>query len=295
MAVYTCSNLLYDGLRRVHFWRTRKATGGSTTTIVNTNDTSIEDDQAYAGGTALIRRDAGGANAAPEAEFARITSYDGGTQTFTIEELTSGVSSGDRYVVATNRIELEEYIELMNDALQMFDFPYVNTSITSASNQTEYTLPVLLKQHDLLLVEYVGNTADSNDQGWVELTDWKIVPAAAGSTSTIILPQLPADRTVRIWYKGKHPLINAYNDVVNELLDPMLARAAFVERIYNRLDEETQHQADPFREGYNKAKAELEEAMTRYRIELPHRRPRMLSVSGSHIYPYSGEPDRVRI
>lgn len=264
--------LLRDGLLRTHFWRTRSATGGSTTTIVNANDTTIDDDSAYTGGTALILRDSGGNGAAPEGEMARISSYSGATNTFTLSDtLTAAVASGDRYAVATNRIELEEYKELINDALSTIDVVSVDTSITSASGQSEYTLPVALKQHDLYKVEYVGNPNDADDQAWVTVYNWTVVPSTPGAASTLILPALPDGRTVRITYKSKHPRVEDFDDPISEYIDPILARALFVERIYNRLDEETQHQADPFREGYNKAKAELEEAQLMYPIEYPQR------------------------
>lgn len=277
MADYKTWQLLRDGLRRVHFWRTRKATGGSTSTIVNANDSAIEDDSAYTGGTAIILRSTDGN--APQGEIARISAYSGSSQTFTLADtLTAGVDAGDGYAVATNRIELEEYIELINDALQAFDIPLLDTSLTSAASQTEYSLPVAIKQNEPARIHYQTNTDDADDNGWAEILDWQVIATAIGSAGTLILPQLPSGRTIRIQYRGKHPRVEAFDDPISEAIDPILARAAFVERIYNRLDEETQHQADPFREGYNKAKAELEEAIQAYPIRRLSRRARLMAL-----------------
>lgn len=257
-----------------------RATGGSTTTIIHADRPAADKaDEEYAGGFAVVLRDFAGAGAAPEGQLARITSYASSTFTFTLADtLTAAVASGDRYGVVVNQFSLDEAIDLANDALQMFDIPLVNSSISVSENQTEYELPVALKANDLLRVRYQTDPNDSNDNRWVDVYDWEVRPSAAGSVATLILPQLTAGRTVELWYKGKHPTVNAFDDDIAEIIDPMLARAAMVERIRSKQTEAALSAAPPLRRSYDKARAELDEAVMRYPIYIPQKRSKLMKV-----------------
>lgn len=208
------------------------ATGGSTTTVI---DTKLADeladgneDDLFNGGTVIVIEDAGGANAAPEGEFSRITDYVASTTTITFSPaVTSAVASGDRVIIAPPDFPLYDVIEIVNDALKnLGDIPLVNTSLTTAASQTEYTLPLALKGQQILNVEIQGNTNDANDSQYYSLANWKVVNAAPGSTGLLVIPQLEESRTIRITYFGRHPRIDAYDDYVSEFLHPELVHSA---------------------------------------------------------------------
>lgn len=208
------------------------ATGGSTTTAIDTKladdlGESNEDD-IFNGGTVIVIKDAGGANAAPEGEFSRITDYDASTQTVTFSPaLTTAVASGDRVMIVPPDFPLYDVVEVVNDALRnLGDIPLVNTSLTSASSQTEYTIPIALKGRELLSIEIQGTTSDANDNQYYPLNDWKVVPATAGSTETLVIPQVTSGRTIRLHYLGRHPRVDAYDSAISEYFHPDLVHAA---------------------------------------------------------------------
>src|SRR5688572_18865824 len=166
------------------------ATGGSTTTIVDTNSIYTADD-ALIGGTAVVVRDAGGSSAAPEGELARISDYAASTTTFTLgATLTAAVASGDSVLLASPKIRLPQMIQAINDGLtNLGTIQLVDTSLTTADNQTEYALPVGLKIKRLIDVQLQTYTGDANDNQYRSIigqTDY--VPAAPGSTGLLVLP-----------------------------------------------------------------------------------------------------------
>jgi len=81
------------------------ATGGSTTTFVNSGFGELEsppETDAFKNMIAFVVRDAGGVSASPEGKFKRITAYDDSTYTGTLEAtITDSIASGDRLMIAT--------------------------------------------------------------------------------------------------------------------------------------------------------------------------------------------------
>lgn len=208
------------------------ATGGSTTTVI---DTKLADeladgneDDLFNGGTVIVIEDAGGANAAPEGEFSRITDYVASTTTITFSPaVTSAVASGDRVIIAPPDFPLYDVIEIVNDALKnLGDIPVPNTSITTTASQTEYTLPLALKGKQILDVLVQTNTSDADDNGYVPVPNWKIIPALPGSTGLFVIPQYAAGYTVKIIYQGLHPRVDVFDDYISEYLHPELVHSA---------------------------------------------------------------------
>lgn len=208
------------------------ATGGSTTTAIDTKlaDELAEgnEDDIYNGGTLIVIEDAGGAAAAPEGEFSRITDYVASTTTITVSPaLTTAIASGDRILIAPPEFPLYDMTEIVNDALKdLGELPFFDTSITTADDQTEYTLPLAVKGARILSVEMQSDTTDANDNQWVPLPWWREGFAAAGSTGTLIIPQYASGYTVRISYKKHHPRVDLFDDYINEYFHPKLVEAA---------------------------------------------------------------------
>src|ERR1043165_2049086 len=181
---FQLTHLLQRVFRRLKVARTSKATGGSTTTIVDTKlleylSESNEDDY-FNNWTAIIVKDAGGAGAAPEGEFNRISDFVASTETITVPDaFTAAVASGDTYMYVSPDFPLYDMLEVVNDALvSLGNIVAVDTSLTTANNQTEYTLPVALKGNRLLNVEMQGITTDSNDNRYYPIPNWQLVPSA---------------------------------------------------------------------------------------------------------------------
>src|SRR3990167_6302277 len=96
---------LSQGLSHIGLLQYGRATGGSVTTVIDTNRPEEDEPEDFEDGTIIILRDSAGAGAAPEGEFSRVTAYAPGTTTFTTADtLTAAVASGDRYGVTGNLV-----------------------------------------------------------------------------------------------------------------------------------------------------------------------------------------------
>lgn len=210
-----------------------QATGGSTTTVVDTN-TIYTTTNALAGGTAVIVRDAGGAAAAPEGEFSRISAFDSGTKTFTLAStLTSAVASGDAVLLATPKIKLPQMIQAINDGLANLGLiTLVDTSLSTVAQQREYSLPVGLKINRIIDVLLQTKTGDSDDNRYVSIFgSVRFFPAAPGTVGILeLLEDFPTSRTIKIIYEGVHPTLSAFSDKVSETIEEELAVAAAMDK-----------------------------------------------------------------
>jgi len=208
------------------------ATGGSTTTAI---DTKLADeladgneDDIFNGGTIIVVEDAGGAAAAPEGEFSRITDYVASTQTLTFSPaLTTAIATGDRILIAPPDFPPYDTIEVVNDALKdLSELPKYDTSITTAANQTEYTLPLAVKGGRIVSVEIQGITTDANDNRWRPIPNWQEGFANAGTTGTFIIGQYASGYNIRISYYKRHARVSAFADYIDEFFHPKLVEAA---------------------------------------------------------------------
>ena len=253
------------------------ATGGSTTTVVNGKVADRQDrpeDNYSIDYTAIIVRDTAGA--APQGEMRRISSYTSGTYTHTVDTaFSAAVASGDLVAIANADIPMYEMYRALNNALvKMGDIPQVDTSITSNAAQTEYTLPVALKRENLLRIEYNGWTGDANDNDWVHIPRWDILPSAPGTTTTIIIPQIPSGRTIRIVYRAVHPTLSASTDVVSEYIHPAVLIPAVTKEVLRWYNGSTGGGENYWLQRENEAAFELEKALKEHPIWEPKRSPK---------------------
>ena len=200
--------------------RTGTATGGSTTTIIDTNGLKNIDNRYYDKGTAFVLLDAAGAGAAPEKSFSRITKSDSISKTLTLETALTAIAVGDTYGVANGRYPLYHLIQEINNALYMDGYiPVDDTSLTTAANQTELTLPVGASR-DLRAV-LIQRNDDSDDNLWDDLFNWRIKFSATGSQDTLLLAsQPPSGKTLLLRYATPHAELRVASDVLNEVVHP---------------------------------------------------------------------------
>src|SRR5689334_11958438 len=145
----TLSKVMQRAWREMGFSVDIKATNGGTTTVVDTN-TQYTSDNSLVGGTAVVVRDAAGAGAAPEGEFARISAFVASTKTFTIDAVSSAVGVGDSILLATPRIKLSQIIQAVNDGLSnLGTISLVDSSLSLTAGTYSYNLPVGLKIKEL--------------------------------------------------------------------------------------------------------------------------------------------------
>lgn len=202
------------------------ATGGSTTTVIDTVDRT-EDDDFWNGGTVFIVQTTDGN--APQGEYKRVTDFVNSTNVITAGTFTAAVGAGDFYAIINNEYPLNQFVAGINDALRrlgkvpVFD----STSLTIVAAQTEYQLPIAAKI-DLRQV-FIQTQSDSNDNRWKEIFNWQIVPSTAGTVGNLILNrQFDTGDKLGLYYTAPHDIMRDYTDKLNDEvpLERIIYRAA---------------------------------------------------------------------
>jgi hypothetical protein len=201
------------------------ATGGSTTTVVDTVTLTQADDY-WNNGTVWVIWDAGDASAAPQGEYAIVSDFVASTDTATIGAVTVAVASGDRYAIANKRFPLHDLISAINRAIRdIGSIPTVDTTtINTAAAQTEYTPPVAAN-HDLREVWLQWKMGDANDNQWYKVRNWYMQRAEAigeigGTADTLVFPeQPPYPRDVKLVYMAPHAALVSSTDNLYEAID----------------------------------------------------------------------------
>ena len=183
------------------------ATGGATTTLIDTSLTGKKDDT-YKGGTAFLTYDKAGLLAAPEGEFSEVSAYTDSTGTLATV-WTAAPVAGDFYALAMPDWTLDEMIGLVNRALvRMGPVPQEDTSLTAAANTTEYTLPAATRGGlRRVYVDLYSTTSDTRPQ---ELTDWR-----APTGSTVIFRSQPSTGALTLIYMAPHAAMDVYTDTLS--------------------------------------------------------------------------------
>jgi hypothetical protein len=213
----TLFDLTYELARSLNVLKEGLATGGSTTTAIDTVERTEADDY-WNGGAIWLTYDAGGAGAAPQGEYGFISDFVQSTGVITIRTaLTAAIASGDRYAVATSRYPLELLIQKINQVLGTIEKTDV-TSITIAAAQTEYSLPA-----DVMSLKQVWiqtKSDDSDDNGWEQIHDWYKQKSATGSADKLILKrQFEAGFDVKLVYEPYHAVLRAATDKLDDSLN----------------------------------------------------------------------------
>jgi hypothetical protein len=220
----TLSRVLERAWRETGFSIDILATGGSATTIIDTN-TQYTSDDSLVGGTAIITRTTDGAS--PQGKFARISDFVASTKTFTIDTVTDAVGAGDSVLLASPSIRLPQMTQAVNDALaNLGTISLVDTSITLVSGTYSYNLPVGLK------IKELKDILIPNSDGMYRSIKGLVqnFPSAPAATGALQFTQIPDEQTLKIVYEGVHPYLSAYGDVVSETIQEELAVAAAIDK-----------------------------------------------------------------
>jgi len=191
------------------------ATGGSTTTIVDTVERTEADDF-WNGGTAWIVYDAAGAGAAPQGEYSYVSDFVQSTGVVTLRStLTAAVAANDRYAIGGLRYPLQMLIQKINETFGVIEKTDITTIITAA-NQTEHSLPT-----DLLELKqvFIGTNDDSNDNEWRKIYDWTVQKSATGTANVLVFDtQHDADLAVKLVYLGYHQTLRVATDKLDDTI-----------------------------------------------------------------------------
>lgn len=264
------------------------ATGGSATTFINTGWADLDsppEDDALKNRICFVQTTTDGLT--PQGKFQKVSGYVSSTYTGTIGTVTEVIGSGDILMLAkTDLFPLQETIFRVNRSLtNLGEVPLADTTLTTAANQTEYALPLVVK-NKLLKVYYQTITTDTDNNQWQEITGWRVDPTGAGTTGLLIIPQLSAGHVLKLVYMGVHPTVSAYSDNVSEYIHPNVATlSAVVECLnwYNNRDE-NQGANEYFVWLSQQKKAELAQEVTKHVIWNPKRSPKYFQTGYSSQY-----------
>ena len=204
------------------------ATANSSTSIVE--DTLLSDDfqdDDLNGSTVFVQYDAAGAGAAPEGEFRNVTDFVSSTKQLTVSPVFSAaVATGDYVLLARGSVfSLNDVKRNCVNALRgLGDVVNVDTSLTTAASQTEYTVPSGVLYSRIVDVQYQYNINDSNDNKYRSIP-FKVIPDSSigGADATIEISQYYSGRTLRVLSVGPHTTLVDYDDPVSIDIHPALA------------------------------------------------------------------------
>jgi hypothetical protein len=281
--VITLSQLLQRGLSDLGRTDTFTAAAGTTTTADRGDFEQLNQQPSdnYAVNFSLfVNKSTDGL--APEGEFGLVQSYSVDNHRYTLySALTAVIAAGDEIVIADSLFPLREMILRANRGLEKFEeIVAVDTSITTDSNKREYSLPAKVARRPYA-VEIQTITNDADDNQYIPVYDWDIIPGVPGSAGLLVFDHQPeADRLLKIQYGGLHPTLTAYSSQVSETIHPSLAVAAFVESalewFLGRVAGNKQNNF--WMNRWNDAKRNLEIAQAKYAIPKPEARDKLFIV-----------------
>lgn len=276
----TLSDVLQAGYAELGQLNVSLATGGSTTTITDTTQTDGDDD-AWKDGAAFVVNTTDGLS--PIGQFQRVSAYVAATGVLTVDTaFTTAIGAGDTYGLVGSYYPLRQMIKSVNDALRSLgDVDLTDTTtLDTAVATTEYAASATWKRAAPFRVDIQGITGSSStDNSWRVIQDWEYVPAVAGSAGKIIFRDYqPASRDIRVWYKGPHPTLAAYSDVVAEIHDPEIVVQAFVAKALEWQNTRSQGADQFLLQRGQKAEQKLANLMVARPRQRVRRKPRLLIV-----------------
>jgi len=231
------------------------ATSGSTTNVTDTSLTLTADE--LINSLAIVTYDAGGAGAAPEGEFSRVSDND--TTSLTLDTaLTVAVAAGDEVMVIRPKYPLAEWRRTANVVLKSFGgIPLWDTSITM-TDVTEYTLPAAILEPKEIWRQTDTTTSENE---WVLISGWKVQDAVPGTARTLWIPEREAESGYKlgIVYHGDHPTVRARNDHIDVPIELASSKLAWYMINRGGVTDKNRSQAE-------KILAELNDAERKFRI-----------------------------
>lgn len=197
------------------------ATGGTTTTLIDTAGLALlPDDYFNSGkkglGSIWVHYDAGGAGASPENEYRTISDFVQSTKTITVPTAFSAApASGDWYAALRGRYPLQYLIMHLNRAIRYY-YPrqvVVDTaSIVPANGTLEYSLPSTDVR--VIKVEQVINTTTNEKK---TISGWAIKKTAAGTADKLVFYDQPdVNYGIELTYDARMGQLRASTDNLDE-------------------------------------------------------------------------------
>lgn len=189
MIVYssTFEELIEKVFRAVHDWEDGTATGGTTTTLIDTTDRLEQDDYWNDRGAYLWVRSGDAKD-----DWRKVTDFVNSTSTLTVPTMTGTPASGDEYSLHVYKLgEVESAINVAIDEAAMFAREYhIDETVTLAEDIFEYNLPSeFVTIHRVTMADDDGVFHDSDP-----ITPDQYTVVRGGALSKLRFNQMTADQ-----------------------------------------------------------------------------------------------------
>ena len=262
------------------------SSAGTTTDLNDRTESSAHSDDQFNNGTIFFIESS---NVSIQGQYRRVTDYDASSGEFRFTTLTSAVTAGTKYGIATPEFNPYLMEQLANDALRALGpLVFSDRTMQSSAAQTVYAMSTRVGRSRPFRVDIMSRTGSSvGNPEWVELHGWDVEPSSEGTAQNIIFPRyLPSGRDVRITYEREHYTLTESTHAIDVRLHPELAVAALVEKMYEYRNSRSRGALDFDVQRWNDAKAQLAEARVRFPISRPSRKPNTIRIED---YGYFGE------
>ena len=195
------------------------ATGGTTTTLLDSVARTIEVDNYWIGGTIWYVDADGDETYNNYCTVISDSAQSTGTITWTTAQ-TQAPESGERYIVANGKFPLSMLKSAVNTVLSTAMILDIDETVSIEESKTEYTLPTTIYRGNLIKVYIQGETDDDDDNWWEEIHDWRVEDGDAGSADTLILSQqYPSAYTLQLHFLKYHGAVTSLSGNINEVVD----------------------------------------------------------------------------
>ena len=186
------------------------ATGGTTASLIDTSIINKYNNNKFAGvnpWTIFITSSAAG----PQNQYQTVSSNVAATGTITFPAMTLPISAGDAYAVCRPAIPIHTLEKRLNDSLSRMYYPNNDTSLITAVQKLEYTLPVGITKYTLRKVYIQSIINITNVNYWVETSDYFVKPSIGGTQDVLIFNRQPTPlRTIMLETAIPHPKLRAF-------------------------------------------------------------------------------------
>src|SRR3990172_7436592 len=276
------SELLQGTLLELGQMTIRQATATTTSTVTTTiTDSRLidESDDAFDNGSIFMVETTDGN--APQGEFGLVkatTPFDPATGAITMaSKFTAVITSGDRFGIANGLFPLYTLVGIANRALgALGPIPLRDdTTLDTAASTSEYAAALAWMRAEPYAI-MVQRGSDALDPQWDPYHDWDWIPGTApGTTGRIVFRQVPWDsaKNIRVLYKGVHPDVSAYNDIVAESVDRERIIQTMVEKALRWQNGLMQGSDDYYKERWGTSMQDVKDAKREFPKSQPPRRP----------------------
>jgi len=205
MASYTLGSAMLDIARLLGGLRSGTATGGSTTTLIDTS--RIEEAEYWKGGTIWIK------SGDHDGKVYSIKSFAGNTITIPVT-LTSSIVAGVEYFVLPPDYPFDTIRHAIQSALRdLGDVISTNATLVTDPDAESYLLPSGV--YNIFRVEIA--TSDTEPYGYYPNYYWKEL----NGTLYFLPGKKPGTDgfKIRLWYKAPHAEVFEYSDVISDSVD----------------------------------------------------------------------------